>query len=311
MENCMKTPIKHRHMKTSSHPLRNAWIHVILAAGSLCCLVPFVLVVIISFTEEKAILQNGYSFFPARWSLAAYRYLLADFSGIVRGYMITILVTLTGTLAHLIIGSMLAYTLSRRDYPYRGLLSFFVFFTMLFNGGLVPWYLVYSNFLHIKDSVFALIVPNLMLSGFNVMVMRTFFQNSIPPSLIESAYLDGAGEFQIYRKIVVPLSRPVLATVGFMVVLNYWNDWYNSLVFMTNDKTVSLQYLMTKVLLNIQALKAQQSQMTPDMLKALGNMPSESIRMAMAVVGAGPMLLIFPFFRKYLVSGLTIGAVKG
>ena len=154
-------------------------------------------------------------------------------------------------------------------------------------------------------------VLHLMLSGFNVMVMRTFFQNSIPPSLIESAYLDGAGEFQIYRKIVVPLSRPVLATVGFMVVLNYWNDWYNSLVFMTNDKTVSLQYLMTKVLLNIQALKAQQSQMTPDMLKALGNMPSESIRMAMAVVGAGPMLLIFPFFRKYRVSGLTIGAVKG
>lgn len=284
---------------------------MVLMIGSLCCLVPFLLVVIISLTDENTILLNGYSFFPEKFSLAAYKYLFADASSVVRGYMITTVVTLAGTLLHLAIGSMLAYTLSRQDYPYRKALSFFVFFTMLFNGGLVPWYLTYSNFLHVKNTILALIIPNLMLSGFNVMVMRTFFTNSIPVSLIESAYLDGAGEFQIYQKIILPLSRPVLATIGFMVVLNYWNDWYNSLVFMTNDKMVSLQYLMTKVLLNIQALKAQQSQLTPEMMQALGNMPSESIRMAMAVVGAGPMLLIFPFFRKYLVSGLTIGAVKG
>lgn len=298
-------------MKNKKNRFQNAWIHVVLMIGSLCCLIPFILVIIISLTDENAILRNGYSFFPEKFSIAAYKYLFADASSIVRGYMITTLVTLSGTVLHLAIGSMLAYTLSRNDYPYRKALSFFVFFTMLFNGGLVPWYLTYSNLLHVKNTIFALIVPNLMLSGFNVMVMRTFFSNSIPISLIESAYLDGAGEFQIYKKIVLPLSGPVLATIGFMVVLSYWNDWYNSLVFMTNDNMVSLQYLMTKVLLNIQALKAQQSKLTPEMMQALGNMPSESIRMAMAVVGAGPMLLIFPFFRKYLVSGLTIGAVKG
>lgn len=298
-------------MKNKKNRFQNAWIHVVLMIGSLCCLIPFILVIIISLTDENAILRNGYSFFPEKFSIAAYKYLFADASSIVRGYMITTVVTLSGTALHLAIGSMLAYTLSRNDYPYRKALSFFVFFTMLFNGGLVPWYLTYSNLLHVKNTIFALIVPNLMLSGFNVMVMRTFFSNSIPISLIESAYLDGAGEFQIYKKIVLPLSGPVLATIGFMVVLSYWNDWYNSLVFMTNDNMVSLQYLMTKVLLNIQALKAQQSKLTPEMMQALGNMPSESIRMAMAVVGAGPMLLIFPFFRKYLVSGLTIGAVKG
>lgn len=292
------------------NPLSNLWIHIIMMAGVFCCIMPFVLVTIISFTDEKSITRNGYSFFPEKWSASAYRYLFADSSSIVRAYGVTITVTIIGTLTSLFIGTMIAYTISRKDYPYRGILTFFVFFTMLFNGGLVPWYLVYSTIFHIKDTLFALIVPNMLLGGFNVLIMRTFFTNTVPVSLIESAYLDGASEFRIYAQIVLPLSLPVIAAIGFMTMLGYWNDWFNSLVYINNDKIVSLQYLMTKVLLNIQALKAQ-TELSSDMMKALGEMPSESVRMAMAVVGVGPMLFVFPFFQKYFISGLTIGAVKG
>jgi putative aldouronate transport system permease protein len=291
------------------HNLSNVSIHIIMTIGTLFSIVPFILVTIISFSSENSIIKNGYSFFPKEWSMEAYKYLFADSTSVLRAYGITIFVTIVGTLASLLIGTMVAYTMSRKDYPYRKFLTFFVVFTILFNGGLVPWYLVYSSIFHIKDTLFALIVP-LLLNGFNVIIMRTFFSNTVPESLIESAYLDGAGEFRIYWQIVLPLSLPVIATIGFMTALSYWNDWYTSLIFINNSKLVSLQYLMTKALLNIQNLKLQ-TDLTTDMLKALGDMPSESIRMAMAVVGVGPMLFIFPLFQKYFISGLTIGAVKG
>lgn len=297
-------------MRTLKNQEKNWWIHLIMMAGSLCCILPLVLVVIVSFTDEQAIIQNGYSFFPEKWSLHAYKYLLADSSAVVKGYGVTIFVSAVGTISSLAICSLIAYAISRRDYPYRRIVSFLVFFTMLFNGGLVPWYMIYST-LGFVDSIWALIVPNLLLSGFNVMIMRSFFETSIPTSLYEAAYLDGASDFRIFSNIVLPLAKPVLATIGFMVLLSYWNNWYNSLVFMLDSDTVSIQYLMTKVLMNIQALRANQEHMTPEMLATLGQMPDESIRMAMAVVGAGPMLLVFPFFRKYLVSGMTFGAVKG
>lgn len=289
---------------------KNWWIHIIMWIGSLCCILPLILVLIVSFTDEQTIIQNGYSFFPEKWSIHAYEYLFADASAVVKGYAVTIIVSLIGTLTSLVLCSMIAYAISRRDYPYRRVVSFLVFFTMLFNGGLVPWYMIYSE-LGFVDSIWALIIPGLLLSGFNVMIMRSFFESSIPVSLYEAAYLDGASDFRIFLNVVLPLAKPVLATIGFMVLLNYWNNWYNSLVFMLDGDTVSIQYLMTKVLLNIQALQANQEHLTPEMLEALGKMPDESIRMAMAVVGAGPMLVVFPFFRKYLVSGMTIGAVKG
>lgn len=291
------------------HYLSNLWIHIIMAIGALFCIIPFTLVTIISFTSEDSISKNGYSFIPKEWSVEAYKYLFADSTSIIRAYGITIFVTIIGTTISLLMGTMIAYTLSRKDYPYRKFLSVYVLFTMLFNGGLVPWYLVYTNIFHIKDTLFALIVP-LLLNGFNVIIMRTFFSNSVPESLIESAYLDGAGEFRIYLQIVMPLSLPVVAAIGFMTTLSYWNDWYTSLIFINDSKLVSLQYLMTKALLNIQSLKVQ-TNLTSDMMQALGDMPSESIRMAMAVVGIGPMLFVFPFFQKYFISGLTIGAVKG
>lgn len=288
----------------------NWWIHAIMVILTLICVLPFILVIIVSLSDEKTVLIEGYSFFPSKFSSSAYEFLFADTSGIIRAYGITIFVTLIGTVLSLFIGSMLAYVISRKDYPYRNIIAFYVFFTILFNGGLVPWYLLYAGVFHIKNTIFALIIPNLLLNGFNVLVMRAFFTNTIPPSLIESAYLDGAKEFRIYFQIILPLSLPVLSAIGLLTTLGYWNDWYNSLIYIDDDKLISLQYLMTKVLLNIEFLKSS-SQGSAEMKKVLSEMPSETIRMAMAIVGIGPLLLAYPFFQKYFVRGLTIGAVKG
>lgn len=300
----MYIPKKNRIKHTS-----NWWIHLLMIIGVCLCLLPFLLVLIISISDEKTVLINGYQFFPKKFSLAAYRYLYLDKANIIRAYGITIVVTAVGTLVSLVICSMVSYVMSRKDYPLRNVLAFFIFFTMLFNGGLVPWYLVYTSIFHFKDTLLALIIPNLLLNGFDVLVMRTFFINSISPSLIESAYLDGAGEFRIYWQIIIPLSLPVLAAIGFIVMLTYWNDWYNSLIFIDKASLVNIQYLMTKVLLDLQFLQSSDNTSAIDTVVA--SIPSETVRMAMAVVGVGPMLFAYPFFQKYFVKGLTIGAVKG
>lgn len=288
----------------------NLWIHIIMIVASLCCVIPFVLVVIVSFSSETSIYANGYSFFPKEWSTAAYEYLFANPIKVVRAYGVTIFSTIIGTIINLIISTMLAYTLSRKDYPYRGVITFIVFFTMLFNAGLVPTYMVYTNTLNIKNTILAQLVPGLLVNAWNVMMIRTYFTTNIPDSLAESAYLDGANDFWIYIKIVLPLSTPILGAMGFRAALSYWNNWYNSMIYVTDEKLYSLQYLMTKSLLDIQALKAV-TDLTPEMQEALGTMPTETVRMAMAVVGAGPMLVVFPFFQKYFVKGITVGAVKG
>ncbi|QTH44487.1 carbohydrate ABC transporter permease [Cohnella sp. LGH] len=284
-------------------------IHLFFIAACAACLIPLILVTIVSFTDERSILANGYSFLPEAFSLDAYRYLLADSGRLLHAYGISILVTVAGTLASLLISSLLAYPLSRRDFAQRHLLAFFVFFTILFNGGLVPWYLVYTNLFHLKDTLLALLVPNLLMNGFYILIMRTFFSNSIPGSLIESAQIDGAGEWRTFFRIVFPLSLPVLATIGLFTTLGYWNDWFNSLVFIYDNRLISLQYLMTKTLLSIQFL--QSNTQNSNVGKLLSEMPTETVRMAMAIVGIGPIVLAYPFFQKYLVKGLTVGAVKG
>jgi putative aldouronate transport system permease protein len=209
----------------------------------------------------------------------------------------------------LLISSLLAYPLSRSDFPQRNAIAFIVFFTILFNGGLVPWYLVYTNLFHIKDTILALIVPNLLMNGFYILIMRTFFSQSIPSSLIESAQIDGSGEWRTFFRIVMPLSLPVLATIGLFTTLGFWNDWFNSLVFIYDNQLVSVQYLMTKTLLSIQFL--QSNTQNSNIGKLLSEMPTETVRMAMAIIGIGPIIVAYPFFQKYLVKGLTVGAVKG
>ncbi len=273
------------------------------------CLLPFVLLVAASFTDEQTIIRNGYSFFPEKLSVYAYEYLFKSSNSIFRSYGISILVTVTGTVIGLLMVTLLAYPLSRRDMPLRTGLSFYVFFTILFNGGLVPTYLVYTQLFDIKNTLLALIVPYLLLSGFYVLLARTFFQNTIPPEIIESAYMDGAGEFRIFFQMILPLSQPVLATVGLFTLIRYWNDWFNGLIFITKEDLYSLQYLLNKILLDIQFLAV--SDMGGRQGDALAALPKEGVRMAMAVVGVLPIMLAYPFFQKFFVKGLTVGAVKG
>lgn len=287
-----------------THPV----ILAILTLFSAACVLPFVLILSVSLSSENSVIRNGYSFWPKEWDLTAYRYLMMDSEKIVRAYGVSILVTVIGVLISLFITASLAYALSRKEFPLRKGLNFVVFFTMLFSGGLLPWYLVYTRFLHVQDTLLALILPGL-IGGFNVFIIRTFFTNSIPPSLLDSAQIDGASEYRTFFSIVLPLSLPVMATIGLFTIVNYWNDWFTSLVFIKNEHLYSLQYLLNKTLMNASFLQSIAN-------KAYSNtanvtQPLESIRMAMAIIAIGPMILVFPFLQKYFVKGLTVGAVKG
>ncbi|MDR9854855.1 carbohydrate ABC transporter permease [Paenibacillus sp. VCA1] len=287
-----------------------AFIHLFFWGFTIVSLVPFLLVFMVSISSEDSILKNGYSLFPSQISFAAYQFLFNDFSEIAKAYGVTILSTLVGTVVSLLITALFAYPLSRPDLPFRRTLSFYIFFTMLFGGGMVPWYITYVNMFDMKNTIFAMIIPNLLLSAFNVLLMRSFFASSIPDSVIESATIDGAGELRIFFKIVVPLSLPIMATIGLFNTLSYWNDWYNCMLFIDKPELYNIQYLMTKTLTNIQYL-LMKSNSTAQVGELLAKMPQETVRMALAVVGIAPLLFAYPFFQKYYISGITSGAVKG
>ncbi|MNB71784.1 L-arabinose transport system permease protein AraQ [compost metagenome] len=291
-------------IKKKTHPL----ILIVLTLFSLACLIPFWLVLMISLSDEDWVTVHGYSFWPGKISLVAYQYLIQDAEKIVRAYGVSIFVTVVGVIVSLFVTSAMAYSLSRREFPLRGALSFYILVTMLFSGGLLPWYLVYTRFLHVQDTLLALIIPGL-IGGFNVIIMRTFFTNSIPPSLIDSSQIDGAGEFRTYFSIILPLSLPVMATIGLFITVSYWNDWFTSLVFIQNEKLFSLQYLLNKTLMNASFLQTIANKAYSNTAQV--TTPLESIRMAMAMIAIGPLVLVFPFLQKYFVKGLTVGAVKG
>lgn len=280
--------------------------HVVLMILAVCAILPFVLLVVSSLTDEKTIMANGYSFFPKKWSFDAYAYLLGgSVAGIVRAYGITILVTAVGTGISLLIGPMLAYAMSRRDYPRRRAVTMFVLFTMLFNGGLVPTYLLWTGTFGIKNSLLAYIFPALLVNAFNIILMKSYFASNIHPALIEAAKIDGAGEFTIYFKIVLPLSLPILATMGLMIGISYWNDWTNGLYYINKTDLYSLQHLLNKILTNIKAISSMSSSVT-----VATDLPSSSVRMAMAVIGIVPIMALYPFFQKYFVKGINLGGVK-
>ncbi|MED5018590.1 carbohydrate ABC transporter permease [Paenibacillus chibensis] len=288
----------------------SALIHIFFWAFTIVSLVPFILVFMVSISSEDSILQKGYSLFPSQISFAAYQFLFNDFSEIAKAYGVTIITTLVGTVISLLITALFAYPLSRPDLPFRRTISFYIFFTMLFGGGMVPWYITYVNMFDLKNTILAMIIPNLLLSAFNVLLMRSFFASTIPESVVESATIDGASELKIFFKIVVPLSLPIMATIGLFNTLSYWNDWYNCMLFIDKPELYNIQYLMTKTLTNIQYLlmKSNSSAQVGDLL---AKMPRETVRMALAIVGIAPLLFAYPFFQKYYISGITSGAVKG
>ncbi|CAM4191979.1 carbohydrate ABC transporter permease [Lederbergia lenta] len=283
--------------------------HIFLAFLAIISIIPFIILISSSFTTEEFILREGYNFIPAEFSLSAYEYLMNNSGNILRAYGITILVTIVGTTASLAITAMLAYSLSRKDLPYRNALAFFVFFTILFNGGLVPTYLVYTQVFDVKNTIWALIVPGLLVNGFNVLLMRSFFITSIPEPVIESARIDGAGEFRTFFSIVLPLSLPILATIGLLQTIVYWNDWFNGLIYITDSKMFSIQNMLNRMLSDIQFLS--EGSLGTNASEAASQVPSTSVRMAIAVVGILPIIVAYPFFQKYLVKGIALGAVKG
>lgn len=286
------------------------WLaHGVLMTFSIACLIPFALLIISSISSEQSIINNGYTFFPQEFSLKAYDYLWAHWGELGRAYGITVFITVVGTAASLAMTSMLAYPMSRQDIPGKNFWAFFVFFTLLFNGGLVPTYLIYTQVFEIKNTIWALIVPGLLMNGFHVLLVRTFFMTSVPPALIEAAQIDGAGEIKAFYKIVLPLSMPIMATIGLFEAIMYWNDWFNGMTYVTDPSLFSIQNILNRIITDIQFL-SNNSNLSSTAGEAMAELPTTSVRMAIAVVGVLPILIAYPFFQKYFIKGITIGAVK-
>ena len=282
---------------------------IVLGILAVIALLPIILIVIASFTEETTLLRNGYSFFPKQWSTDAYVYMLQQGTTIFRAYGVSVAVTLIGTIMSVLITTMIAYPMSRKNFKYKNLLAFFVFFTMLFNGGVVPSYMMWTQFFNIKNTIWALILPNYLCGAFNIFLVRNYYANSIPEALIESAQIDGASELTIFCRIIFPLAVPTVATISLFTALTYWNDWVNALYYIQKPQYYGIQNLLIRIMNNIQYLKSGAASV------AVGTgaiqLPSNAVRMSMAVIGILPIVVIYPFVQKYFVKGVVVGAVKG
>jgi putative aldouronate transport system permease protein len=271
---------------------------------SLVMLIPFWLIVAAAFTDNDEIMREGYKLFPSNFSLNAFRYIFAAPDSIARAYGVSILITSTGTLVGLLITTMTGYVLNRRDFPWRNKFSFFIYFTTLFSGGMVPSYILMVTVLKLQNNYLAVILSGL-ISPFLVFLMRNFMK-SIPNEMVEAAKVDGEGDFGIFIRVIMPLCGPGMATVSLFLALGYWNNWYTAMLYLTRPKMYPLQYYLYNILTS-----AQSAQQTGQALANMARFPGESIKMAMAVVAIGPMMLLYPFLQKYFVKGITIGAVKG
>ncbi len=282
---------------------------VIMLILSLICIFPIVLLFMSSITSESSLLQNGYSIFPEEFGFDAYQYLWFSREKIFRAYMMTISTTAVGTTLSVVTTTLLAYPLSRKNLPGRNFFAFFIFFTMLFNGGMIPSYMMWTQTFHIKDTFWALVFPSLLLSGFAVIMMRTYFTTNIPDNIVEAAMIDGASEAKILIRIVVPMSKPILSTIGLMTALAYWNDWMNGLYYLTRrTELYTIQNLLNRLISSADFLSNNQAN---SMIAANIQVPSVGVRMAVAVIAIIPILLIYPFFQKGFVKGIVIGGVKG
>jgi putative aldouronate transport system permease protein len=284
----------------------NAVAAIVLIILSVLCIIPFIIIVSGSLTSNDTIIKEGYSIIPRNITFEAYKTIFENPEDILKAYEVTIFVTFAGTLIGLTITAMTGYVLSRKEFRYRNIISFLIYFTSIFGGGLVPWYFMYTGVLQAKGTLFPIIVPGLM-SPFLIILMRTFIVTALPNEVTEAAIVDGAGNFTIFCRVVLPVVTPGLATVGLFLALGYWNDWYRSSLFSTNSSTWMLQYYLYNMVNRAEALRriaAQSDVMFTDL-------PRESVKLAMAVVVTGPILLLYPFIQKYFVSGITVGAVKG
>lgn len=288
-----------------------ALFHLTVGGFSILCIIPFVFVVIISFTSEASIREYGYSFFPKEFSLEAYQYIARLGDMVWRSYFNSFFITILGTVLSVTICVLYAYPLFRKDFKYRGFFNFFSFFTMIFGGGLVPTYIICKNVLGLSENYAALIVP-LLVSPFNIIIMRTFLQTSVPEALIEAATIDGSGEYNTLLKIIVPVVTPGIATVALLTALTYWNDWFLSLLYIRiNNEIIPLQYLLMKMQRNADFLAKNSHMMGVEASRIAVSLPSQTLKMALVVLIVVPIACAYPFFQRYVVSGLTIGSVKG
>lgn len=280
-------------------------LSVIIIMLSAIFIIPFLCILSASFTSELALKMNGYSIFPSEFSLDAYSFIFENnLDELLKSYGVTIFVSGVGTVLGLIVMCGLAYPISRSDFKYKNIISFFIYFTMLFNGGTVSKYILISNYLHLTDTIWVLILP-LMISAWNIFLLRTFFA-AVPKEIIESARIDGLKELGIFIKMMIPLSMHGIATIALFTLLMYWNEWYSSMLYINSDKIISLQYMLVKLLNNVKFLTQNTSGIVTSEVP-----PEDNIRMATCILAAGPMIMVFPFFQKYFVKGITVGSVKG
>ena len=284
--------------------------HIIMGIAAVVTILPLILLFISSITANKDITLYGYSFVSKHLSMEAYSYIWNERMQIFRAYFITVFVTAVGTGVGLSISVLYAYALSKPYFPGKKFFSFFILFTMLFNGGLVPSYIMYTRYLHMKNTILALIIPGLLMNAFNVILIRSYFQNNVPLSLVEAAQIDGASEFQVVLKVVLPMSKPIIATIGLFIGVAYWNDWQNGLYYVTDEKIYSIQQILNNMLKNIEYLSKNATSVAKSTSLA-GTLPAATVRMAIAVIGLLPILVIYPFVQKYFVKGISLGAVKG
>jgi putative aldouronate transport system permease protein len=284
-------------------------LHLVFVAVCIACLFPLFLVLGISFTDEDTISRSGFNLLPKLVSTEAYRFVLRESDAIGRAYLLTIAVTVVGTLVGTLVVALYAYPLARADFRWRKGFSKFVFFTMLFTGGLVPWYMICVQVLHLRNTFFALWLPYVMNAWF-VMLMRTFYKENVPVSIVESARLDGAGEYTIFFRIIVYLAKPGIATIALFNTITLWNDWWLPLMLVNDSKWYNLQFLMYRVQSNIQYLSTMASSLSGVSADILRRLPSRTAQMAMCVLVMGPIVLAYPFFQRYFVKGITVGSIK-
>lgn len=286
-------------------------IHIILALFCLCCIIPFIFVIIISFSSEASIRQIGYSFIPLEWGTEAFQYAFNKLPQIWRSYFNSIFITVVGTVLSTLMCALYSYVLYRPDFRFRGFFNFFSFFTMIFGGGLVPTYIICSQVLGLSENYAALIVP-LLVNPFNIIVMRTFFKSSVPLELIEAATIDGSGEYNTLFRVVAPIAKPGVATIALLNALVFWNDWYLSLLYIKRNKVLQpLQALLMELQNNVEYLSRMAGQMGAAAINEAAKMPSQSLRMVLVVLIVVPIACAYPFFQQYIVSGLSVGSVKG
>ena len=279
---------------------------ILLTLLSVLCVLPFIVIISGSLTDNTTILHKGFSLFPRDFTLSAYQTIFRSPQGIIQAYKMNIYYTVVGTVLGLLVITLTAYVISRREFKYRNTVSFLIYFTTIFGGGMIPWYLMYANVLGLRGTTLAIWFPALM-TPFLVILMRTFIVGAVPDAVVESAKIDGAGHWIIFTRIVLPVLGPGLATVGLFQALGYWNDWYRSSMFSTSSETWSLQFYLYDMVNSTFAMR-QMAQYTS--VKA-ADLPTQSVKLAMAVVATGPILLLYPFVQRYFVSGITVGAVKG